>query len=66
MGVPALEVGYISATTGRGHHEVHKGHVVALGKGEKKKKKLLYRRKISVPHPQTPADRRYLRTVRRK
>jgi hypothetical protein len=32
MGVPALEVGYISATTGRGDHEVHKGHVVALGK----------------------------------
>jgi hypothetical protein len=31
MGVPALEVGYTSATTGRGDHEVHKGHVVALG-----------------------------------
>jgi hypothetical protein len=30
MGVPTLEVGYISATTGRGDHEVHKGHVVAL------------------------------------
>jgi hypothetical protein len=37
MGVPALEVGYISATTGRGDHEVHKGHVVALGRGEKHK-----------------------------
>jgi hypothetical protein len=32
MGVPTLEVGYTSATTGRGDHEVHKGHVVALGK----------------------------------
>jgi hypothetical protein len=26
MGVPTSEVGYISATTGRGDHEVHKGH----------------------------------------
>jgi hypothetical protein len=25
-------VGYTSATTGRGNHEVHKGHVVALKK----------------------------------
>jgi hypothetical protein len=32
MGVPNSEVGYTSATTGRGDHEVHKGHVVALGK----------------------------------
>jgi hypothetical protein len=32
MGVPDLEVGYTSTTTGRGDHEVHKGHVVALGK----------------------------------
>jgi hypothetical protein len=32
MGVPASEVGYTSATTRRGDHEVHKGHVVALGK----------------------------------
>jgi hypothetical protein len=31
MGVPTLEVSYTSATTGRGDHEVHKGHVVALG-----------------------------------
>jgi hypothetical protein len=30
MGVPASEVDYTSATTGRGDHEVHKGHVVAL------------------------------------
>jgi hypothetical protein len=35
MGVPTSEVGYASATTGRGDHEVHKGHVVAL---ERKKK----------------------------
>jgi hypothetical protein len=33
MGVPTLEVGYTSATTGRGDHEVHKGHVVALEGG---------------------------------
>jgi hypothetical protein len=31
MGVPASEVGYTSATTGRGDYEVYKGHVVALG-----------------------------------
>jgi hypothetical protein len=30
MGVPNPEVAYTSATTGRGDHEVHKGHVVAL------------------------------------
>jgi hypothetical protein len=30
MGVPTSEVGYTSATTGRGDHEVHKEHVVAL------------------------------------
>jgi hypothetical protein len=39
MGVPTLEVGYTSATTGRGDHEVHKGHVVVL---EKKKLVLYY------------------------
>jgi hypothetical protein len=32
MGVPTSEVGYALATTGRGDHEVHKGHVVALEK----------------------------------
>jgi hypothetical protein len=31
MGFPTLEVGYTSATTGRGDHEVRKGHVVAMG-----------------------------------
>jgi hypothetical protein len=30
MGVPTSEVGYTSATTGRGDHEPIKGHVVAL------------------------------------
>jgi hypothetical protein len=30
MGVPTSEVGYTSATTGRGDQEVHKGHVVSL------------------------------------
>jgi hypothetical protein len=33
MGVPTSEVGYTSATTGRGDREGHKGHVVALGGG---------------------------------
>jgi hypothetical protein len=32
MGVPTTEVGYTSATSGRGDHEVHKRHVVALGR----------------------------------
>jgi hypothetical protein len=32
MGVPTSEVGYTSATTWRGVHEVYKGYVVALGK----------------------------------
>jgi hypothetical protein len=31
MGFPTSEVGYTSATTGRRDHEVHMGHVVALG-----------------------------------
>jgi hypothetical protein len=43
MGFPTLEVGYTSATTGRGDHEVHKGHVVALGE-----KNNSYTRKASV------------------
>jgi hypothetical protein len=32
MGAPTSEIGYTSATTGMGDHEVHKGHVVALEK----------------------------------
>jgi hypothetical protein len=35
MGVPTSEVGHTSATTGRGDHEVSKGHVVALEKNIK-------------------------------
>ena len=35
MGVPTSEVGYAPAMTRREDHEVHKGHVVALG-GDKK------------------------------
>jgi hypothetical protein len=34
MGAPSSEVGYTSATIGRGEHEVHKGHVVALKEEE--------------------------------
>jgi hypothetical protein len=34
MSVPTSEVGYTSATTGRGDHKVHKGHVVALEEEE--------------------------------
>jgi hypothetical protein len=30
MGVPISDVGYTSATTGRGNHEVRRGHVLAL------------------------------------
>jgi hypothetical protein len=30
MGIPTIEVGYTSATTGRGDYEVYKGHVLAL------------------------------------
>jgi hypothetical protein len=30
MGIPASEVVYTLATTGRGSDKVHKGHVVAL------------------------------------
>jgi hypothetical protein len=32
MGVPTSEFGYTSATNGWEDHEVHKGHLVALGK----------------------------------
>jgi hypothetical protein len=39
MGVPTSEVGYTSATIGRGDHKVHKGHTVAFGKKKKKKKR---------------------------
>jgi hypothetical protein len=35
MGVATSEVGYTSATTARGDHEVHTGHVVAFEGREK-------------------------------
>jgi hypothetical protein len=58
MGVPTLEVGYTSATTGRGHHEVHKGHVVALGKknfhGFWKKSLYLSKRRWLFTYNDTP------------
>jgi hypothetical protein len=41
MGIPTSEVGYTSATTGMGDHEVHKGHVVALKKNIPKIQKWL-------------------------
>jgi hypothetical protein len=43
MGVPTSEVGYTSVTTGRGDHEIHKGHVVALAK-----KILLYKQHVRI------------------
>jgi hypothetical protein len=36
MGVPTSEVGYTSATTGRGDHEIHNGHVAVLKKKKDK------------------------------
>ena len=35
MGVPSSEVGYTPAMPRREDHEVHKGHVVAVGGGKK-------------------------------
>ena len=35
MGVPTSEVGYTPAMPRREDHEVHKGHVVALGEEKK-------------------------------
>ena len=34
MGVPTSKVGYTPAMPSREDHEVHKGHVVALGGGD--------------------------------
>jgi hypothetical protein len=48
MGFPTSEVGYTSATTARGDHEVHKGHVVALG--EKRNPPINCIRKIKKCH----------------
>ena len=44
MGVPTSEVGYTSAMSSREDHEVHKGHVVALGEGGILKVKLKFSR----------------------
>ena len=41
MGVPTSEVGYTPAMPRREDHEVHKGHVVALGGKKKLGKQLL-------------------------
>jgi hypothetical protein len=41
MGFPTSEVGYTPAMTRREDHEVHKGHVVALGR-----KKILFTQKV--------------------
>jgi hypothetical protein len=41
MGVPTSEVGYASATTERGDHEVHKGHVVTLAQKHWSSRKVL-------------------------
>ena len=43
MGVPTSEVGYTPAMPRREDHEVHKGHVVALGEKKNKSIKLRYR-----------------------
>ena len=43
MGVPTSEVGYTPAMPRREDHEVHKGHVVALGEKKKKKKTFIGR-----------------------
>jgi hypothetical protein len=45
MGVPTSEVGYTSATTWRGDHEVRKGHVVKL-----EKKNLMVRKNITFQY----------------
>jgi hypothetical protein len=43
MGVPTSEVGYTSATTGRGDHEVHTGHVAALERERERETKVQVR-----------------------
>jgi hypothetical protein len=50
LGFPTSEVGYTSATIGRGDHEVHKGHVAALKEEEKKPREhyLLMLRRFST------------------
>jgi hypothetical protein len=50
MGASASEVGYTSATTGRGDHEVHKGHVVALEKNIQHTSRLTTDNRLSLEH----------------
>jgi hypothetical protein len=47
MGVPISEVGYTSATTGRGQHQVHKGYLVALERDRKKQRGIKERRTLT-------------------
>jgi hypothetical protein len=49
MGVPTSEVGYTSATTGRGDNEVHKGNVVAKKTHAVGKMTVLLSVKITIP-----------------
>jgi hypothetical protein len=51
MGVPTSEVGYTSATTGRGDHEVYKGHVVALGRKKKHRRAQKYQTIEALVYP---------------
>jgi hypothetical protein len=46
MGVPTSDVGYTSATTERGDHEVYKRHVVALEKERKNETSLILRERL--------------------
>jgi hypothetical protein len=60
MGVPTSEVGYTSATTGSGDHEVHKGHVVAVAKNNSVYKTVTEKNKfISHTHTHTHARSSY-------
>jgi hypothetical protein len=49
MGVPASEVSYTLARTGRGDHKAHKGHVVAL-EGRKKTDTLIPNLNAEILH----------------
>ena len=48
MGVPTSEVGYTPAMRRREDYEVHKGHVVALGKNKDSKEGILEVRFITA------------------
>jgi ribosomal protein L27 len=55
MDVPTLDVSYTSATTGRGDHEVHKGHVVALGE-----KNILLQKEIGYDKYDKPKNAQHI------